>query len=68
MKAAEEMATARRFTPAGFSVTFAVCLSGRMTNSSYLPWLLTGLGSAITGRAGLVQFPQMSPGPRLQNV
>jgi hypothetical protein len=52
-----------------FSVTVAACLSGLMTNLSYfLPGLLTGHGNAITGRLGLVQFPQASLGPRLQNT
>ena len=62
------------YKPAGsrrrvFSVTFTVCLSGRMTNSSYfLPGLLTGHGNAISGRVGVVQFPKASLDPRLQNI
>jgi hypothetical protein len=58
------MTTARRFTPAGFSATFTACLSGRMTNLSCLPGLLTGHGTAITGRVGLMQFPKASLDPR----
>jgi hypothetical protein len=40
-----------------------------MTNLSYfLPGLLTEPGKTITGRVGLVQFPQVKLGPRLQNA
>jgi hypothetical protein len=68
-KAAEEMTTGRRFTPAGFSATFTACLRGRMTNLRYfLPGPLTEHGDAITGRVGLVQFPKASLDPRLQNI
>jgi hypothetical protein len=51
-------AKARRFTPAGFSVTVAACPTRAMTNLNYfLPMLLTEHGNAITGQVGLVQFP-----------
>jgi hypothetical protein len=56
-------------TPGGFFCNIHVCLSGRMTNSSYfLPGLLTGHVNAISGRVGVVQFPKASLDPRLQNI
>jgi hypothetical protein len=58
-----------RFTPAGFSVTVAVCLGGRTTNLGYfLRGLLTGHGNAITGGVGLAQFLPTSRDPRSQNI
>jgi hypothetical protein len=53
----------------GLFCNSAICLSGWMMNLSYfLPGLLTGRGNVITGRVGLVRFPQASLGPHLQNI
>jgi hypothetical protein len=59
---------ARRFTPAGFSATIAICRS-RLTNfNDFSPLHLTGHGNAITGRVGLAQFPKAWLGRHWHNT
>jgi hypothetical protein len=51
-----------------FLIAIVICPS-RLTNLSYfLPGLLTGHGTAITGRAVLAQFPRTSLELRLRNA
>jgi cold shock protein len=50
------------------SVTFTIMSERPDDELNYLPGLLTGRGTAITGRVGLVQFPKAWLVRRLQNI